>query len=455
MAARLAHEDLDVRQMAEAELARLQRQCRIMEGDRRAYSELTRHLLAKQREMVRVLERERAAVAGKLSSARADQDGGRHSEGRARAKELLALADKHEASIRAEKAQVAELEVQIQKLEKEILELKKTDVSDRQSFELSIESQKNIKSLENRLGVATVKFNKMLADNSAMREEIDHLLKERGHYNQLQQRLTARLAAGKRLVVDLIEQATLAYDQREEAQSKLQALKERGRTDVFVHSQEMRELQRQLDHDSRLQEFLSVKGQTRVMADLEERERQRKQSEKEAQEQMIATYQEILRKIKECCNETDVEKLSAHYAKQEEENFTIFNYVNELNNELEVLQDQAGELQKKIDEHHAQSRERASRQRDSADQLRRDLGVARRAAEDSRLAAAASEGLLARVLRAVENVFNLVRCDNAPVLQLLGHNSHVTSHNVMLYLGVIECRISDLVRLVAGQRQLE
>ena len=56
---------------------------------------------------------------------------------------------------------------------------------------------------------------------------------------------------------------------REEAQSKLEALKQKGKLDVLIHSQEMKELQRQLDHDSKLQNFLGVKGQKRIMADLE------------------------------------------------------------------------------------------------------------------------------------------------------------------------------------------
>jgi len=34
----------------------------------------------------------------------------------------------------------------------------------------------------------------------------------------------------------------------------------------------MRELQRKLDHDSKLHEFLGVKGQKRIMADLEAKE---------------------------------------------------------------------------------------------------------------------------------------------------------------------------------------
>lgn len=36
-------------------------------------------------------------------------------------------------------------------------------------------------------------------------------------------------------------------------------------------------------------------------------------------------------------NEQDVDKLEAMFVKQEEENFALFNYVNELNHEMETL----------------------------------------------------------------------------------------------------------------------
>lgn len=53
-------------------------------------------------------------------------------------------------------------------------------------------------------------------------------------------------------------------------------MKQRGKQDLLIHSQEMRELQRKLDHDSKLHEFLGVKGQKRIMADLEAKEALRK-----------------------------------------------------------------------------------------------------------------------------------------------------------------------------------
>lgn len=118
----------------------------------------------------------------------------------------------------------------------------------------------------------TSKFNMATAANEKIREEINHLLKDRAYFNKLYQQLVNHLNSGNKMMVDLIEQATLAYDQREEAQNKLQALKERGKQDLQQQKQEMRELQRHLDHDDKLHTFLGVKGQQRNMAELEARE---------------------------------------------------------------------------------------------------------------------------------------------------------------------------------------
>jgi len=42
----------------------------------------------------------------------------------------------------------------------------------------------------------------------------------------------------------------------------------------------------------------------------------------------------------------------------------------------------------------------------------------------------------------------MIHCDNSPLLDLLGDNTHVTMSNVMLYLGIIEQRIIDMFHKV-------
>lgn len=111
--------------------------------------------------------------------------------------------------------------------------------------------------------------------------------------------MVTQLEQGKKQILDLIEQTIAAYDQREELCNKIQNLEEKGQSENSVHlqvfyqislppsksnsissfwvQQQMRELQRKLDHDTKLQEFFSIKGNHRVNVDLEMREMNRKQ----------------------------------------------------------------------------------------------------------------------------------------------------------------------------------
>lgn len=62
----------------------------------------------------------------------------------------------------------------------------------------------------------------------------------------------------------------------------------------------MRELQRKLDHDAKLQQFFGIKGQRRTNVDLEIREANKKVQIQEQLEQQITNYQNILDNIKVC-----------------------------------------------------------------------------------------------------------------------------------------------------------
>lgn len=57
-------------------------------------------------------------------------------------------------------------------------------------------------------------------------------------------------------------------------------------------------MQRTLDHFASLREFLCVKGQKRVLKDLQEKERRRKECEEENLKNQLQIYTSILDKIK-------------------------------------------------------------------------------------------------------------------------------------------------------------
>lgn len=53
--------------------------------------------------------------------------------------------------------------------------------------------------------------------------------------------------------------------------------------------------------------------------------------------------------------------------------------------------------------------------------------------------------MLEKLLQGIESLFTAIRCDNSPILELLGDNSQVNLNNVMLYLTIIEKRVSVMM----------
>lgn len=110
---------------------------------------------------------------------------------------------------------------------KEVRGLKLKTRSDVQSKEITAKYNKTIFLLENRVEVATKRFNLVIAENTKLRAEIERLLKERAQFTQLWNKLIGQLNTGKQVINDLIEQATITFNQRDEELNKIHALRER------------------------------------------------------------------------------------------------------------------------------------------------------------------------------------------------------------------------------------
>jgi len=110
---------------------------------------------------------------------------------------------------------------------KEITGLKRKVITDTQSQELAIRQDRKMYILESRVEAATKRFNLMVASNTKLRNEIETILKEREQFTQQWNKLLGHLKTGKQIFNDLIEQATITFNQREEELQKIQALRER------------------------------------------------------------------------------------------------------------------------------------------------------------------------------------------------------------------------------------
>lgn len=69
----------------------------------------------------------------------------------------------------------------------------------------------------------------------------------------------------------------------------------------------------------------------------------------DAEKHQIQSYEEAFSKIKEITAEEDIDKIVTDFIRKEDENFALFNYVNELNDEVERLQEEISSLNEDIE----------------------------------------------------------------------------------------------------------
>lgn len=73
-------------------------------------------------------------------------------------------------------------------------------------------------------------------------------------------------------------------------------------------------------------------------------EAQEAERKKESQEDSVETYEAAFERIKEMTGEEDLDLLVERFIETEDKNFALFNFVNEQNNEIELLHEHIDEV---------------------------------------------------------------------------------------------------------------
>lgn len=391
--------------LAEAEVNKLQKQYRQIENEHTSFLDNKEKLQRKYDKIARILEKEREQLRFQIEA----QEEGPHCKKETEQQLLLlSLQDRKEkvlGSLNKKKANMKELEEQIVEMEKQMAKIRENERTETKYNDTIVNNHKMIAKLENRLDVVNKRAGVVMAENAQLREMIDHMLQERATFNVMWERLVTKLNDGKKHLIDLIEQATMAYDQREELCNKLQLLKDKGQLDKITHIQEMRELQRKLDHDAKLQEFLEVKGQRRSNTELEEREAMRKKRMQEELQNQHEEHQATMQRIMKFSNEKDIEKLVQKFVKQEEENFALFNYVNELSHEVEALTDTVQQLEEQIEEQRQINESKKNKEDESIEALTRIMNRQKQLADDAYEQQISCEAKLTKLLCGVDRIY--------------------------------------------------
>ncbi|XP_063389032.1 coiled-coil domain-containing protein 63-like [Cydia fagiglandana] len=447
-------EDMEMEKIAEDELSKLQRQFRVMEIDRMSVMTSVQPILRVQRNMIRTLNNDLDKIMLELKLTKSTSNVMESAKARDKLVSLLKDHERCSTEVREHRSTIRELDFLLKQVQKEIKSLRTKGSGADEEYAKSLTDQTMISQLENRLSTAMKRFNTVNSENYKMRLEIDRLLRDRQSFNGVWKTQIKRLLDGKAAILELVEQAIAAYDQREEWCSKLDGMKERAAVDYRKHCLEVRELQRQLDHSMKLEEFLRTKGTVRLTAADAKAEAKRL----EQQEEEMRTYNNyvnILDAIREFTGEGDVDKLILEFNRREEENYALFNYINEVNTELKNLHDNVRSLRTTIDDEHAKHQAKLSKQQDSIESLRATLDEKRQDTAKLREEYGRSDAVLNSLLQQIQQLAHASDCNSLPLLKLLGKSVTVNVSNARLYIKSLEKKITEIVEIIKIDEALQ
>ncbi|MEJ1287068.1 coiled-coil domain containing 114 [Cricetulus griseus] len=443
---------------------RLQRQCKVMEGERRAYSKEVHQRISKQLEEIRQLEVLRAKLQMQISVAQSQVKRLRDTKHLEDMDKLLKCRVQVQVEIEALQEQTRALDKQIQEWENHILIQRKEVSTPAAVLDQKMKIQRRIRILEDQLDRVTCHFDIQLVRNSTLREELNLLRIGRGRYLNMDRKLKKEIHLLREMVGALSTSSTSAYTAREEAKTKMGVLRERAVKELAQSETEAQILLRQISHLEQLHRFLKLKNHDRQPdPDIVQKQEQRALEvaeglRKTSQEKLVLRFEDTLSKLAQLTGESDPDQLVEKYLEREwveggrgveERNFAEFNFINEQNSELHHLHEEIKEMQEALVSEHASQDSQHLQQEQQCRVLQQDVDKVRSESQQLEVRLLALRAQVEKLKADIQLLFDKAQCDSSAIKDLLGVQAYMRDRDVGLFLSTIEKRLVQLLTVQA------
>mmetsp|Transcript_64860 Transcript_64860/g.102141 ORF Transcript_64860/g.102141 Transcript_64860/m.102141 type:complete len:547 (+) Transcript_64860:71-1711(+) len=455
------------RKPIEQEIAELQRKFRVLENDKRAYSEDSQGMIRKQRATIEKLTRENRKMKAELNETRSSSSS--QVENRIAQEKITKLEDLHEQL----KTKMTNAESEADRLAeghantREGIDRTRGVLGECGGVKAAIENakatQKQIRILENRLDKGLQKFNEAIEANRALREQIDTLRRERVVFDDIYRKLENELHAKKKEMANIIEQANAAYEARDSAQAQMAALKQQADKEHGEFEKEWRALGELIENDKKMKDHMRKQVRSRAEEGKHETGKSddspsRKKITKNAwdtaksmvtinlAESKAIEYEDAFSKIQAATGICDIDELVQKFIDSEDTNFTLFKYNNELSADMEKLEQQITEHK----EEHISLSGTGTRKEDT-EKVKLLETLEEKWSDIDKKAQLYTEKhqdanqTLKHVQLGIESIFRRIGCSADDLPSGSGHT--ISEANMLTFLGVIEHRTNDLLKL--------
>lgn len=307
---------------------------------------------------------------------------------------------------------------------------------------------KKIQTYENRLNKEMVTYNKMLTENNKLREQIQHIRREHAKFEAKNNRLDAILEEKRQLQAAMVDDGNLAFDSQEDAKQRGLGLADRNDKDLLQHSLEYKELQRHLDNEDDTKKFMDEKGEDRgSLAQQEINRRMLKiiQKSEKVGAQKLEAYKESFGVIYDIYGTISAEALLAELQTKESETFALYNYINDLNKNIEKEHESIAGFK-----YNTQKTQVATglylaemiQKTDALVELKTKIGVT-------------LDGLIVQyeeqsrtfdfMCQGIQTIFTRTGCEKKIIAQSLGDHTTINANNVLDHLALVERQANRLI----------
>ena len=436
---------------AEAQLAELQRKYRIMEGNRKSYSEDSQKTIAQQRMTIEKLKQENNQLKSEIALHKKRELAPMTPTMKKNIHKMQEQADFYSHKIDEERIIAESLKREIDLFRKQSMETRRNMGGVNAARENTLNVGKQIKILENRLDKALVKFNEALAQNKALRTEIDNLRRERVVFDQIYKKLEKELGEKKKEMANVIEISNIAYEARDQAQNEITALRAQSDREQSSFEDELQALNHVIDSDAKLHLQLRRQSILRANAHLEQinamkakkaKTQMTMMEKKVSKQSKVQTYEEAFQKIKEATGTSDIDELVNNFIVSEEQNFSLYNYLNDLSRESEKLDEQIEEINLEIERHKGQDEASENYLKQLAAEYEDKINNCRAKTEKQDLNLQSVQRALAIMKNSIVGICNKTGLNSSIPKELLVEG--VTEANILQYLAIVEQRATEL-----------
>lgn len=446
----------------EQEIAELQRKFRLLENDKRAASEDSQGIIRKQRATIEKLTRENRKMKAELNESRGTSGSG--PENRMAVEALQKLSEQRDAIVAKLDAETEAgdgLQTSLDSTNKQIFCLR-GDMAKNGGVNAALDNskavQKQIRILENRLDKALQKFNEAVAANRITREQIDTLRRERLVFDDIYRKLENELVQKKKEMANIIEQANAAYEARDQAQAQMAALKQQADREHAEFEKEWKDLGKLIANDKKMKEFMRSKVKTATdTTESKDDEKHRKKVAKNAwdtaaslatvsaSQEKAASYEEAFARIQAATGICDLEELVVSFISAEDQNFSLYEFNNQLVAESEKLEQQILDYK----EEYVQLSGSSSKKEDTEkvkilETLEEKWNAMDKKAIHCEVKYQESQQTLNHIRSGIEAIFRRAGC--SPQDLPSGSGNTISEANMMHFLAAIEARTDDLLK---------